>query len=452
MEANNNTSILLELSAADDLASFKKAVEEEGLNVDKPSAWYGRRMGSKKKMGLEERTPLMVAAMYGSKDVLSYILDTGRVDPNRACGSDGATALHMAAASGSCLSHEIVKLLIEASADVSCLDTDGKQPCHVVSKWPKSFPRWIRRNLVMMLNGETPTTDDEVEVEAEVEVGMSKQVERKEYPVDPSLPDMNEGIYSTNEFRMYVFKVRPCSRAYSHDWTECPFVHPGENARRRDPSKYHYSCVPCPDFRKGSCPKADGCEFAHGIFESWLHPAQYRTRMCKDEPFCTRKICFFAHATDELRSSATAPSPSSSSPSPWASPPPPLQLTGPKATFNNALPKSPTRNTRMNPQTYYRYSSSLPCSPLKRPIAFSPPTPSSPMMPSRLSYWGSPPDTNSNFGMLGQEMSHLRKSVVSPDISWVHSIIKDTPSLDSDDPSLDEFPPSWLEPQWTVAS
>uniref|UniRef100_A0A803MA85 AtC3H23-like CCCH zinc finger domain-containing protein n=1 Tax=Chenopodium quinoa TaxID=63459 RepID=A0A803MA85_CHEQI len=38
-------------------------------------------------------------------------------------------------------------------------------------------------------------------------------------------------------------KIRPCSRAYSHDWTECPFVHPGENVRRRDPRKYHYSCV-----------------------------------------------------------------------------------------------------------------------------------------------------------------------------------------------------------------
>nr|CAD1822874.1 unnamed protein product [Ananas comosus var. bracteatus] len=30
---------------------------------------------------------------------------------------------------------------------------------------------------------------------------------------------------------MYSFKVRPCSRAYLRDWTECPFVHPGENAR-----------------------------------------------------------------------------------------------------------------------------------------------------------------------------------------------------------------------------
>ncbi|CAI0443720.1 unnamed protein product [Linum tenue] len=100
---------------------------------------------------------------------------------------------------------------------------------------------------------------------------------------------------------MYSFKVKPCSRAYSHDWTECPFVHPGENARRRDPRKYPYSCVPCPEFRKGSCQKVDSCEYAHGVFESWLHPAQYRTRLCKDETGCGRKVCFFAHKVEELR-------------------------------------------------------------------------------------------------------------------------------------------------------
>jgi hypothetical protein len=101
---------------------------------------------------------------------------------------------------------------------------------------------------------------------------------------------------------MYSFKVRACSRAYSHDWTECPFVHPGENARRRDPRKYHYSCVPCPEFKKGAgCRRGDMCEYAHGVFESWLHPAQYRTRLCKDGLGCARRVCFFAHTPEELR-------------------------------------------------------------------------------------------------------------------------------------------------------
>ncbi|KAK8629507.1 hypothetical protein V6N13_078346 [Hibiscus sabdariffa] len=32
-----------------------------------------------------------------------------------------------------------------------------------------------------------------------------------------------------------------------------------------------------------------------------MHPAQYRTRLCKDETNCTRRVCFFAHKPEELR-------------------------------------------------------------------------------------------------------------------------------------------------------
>ncbi|EMS63094.1 Zinc finger CCCH domain-containing protein 50 [Triticum urartu] len=125
---------------------------------------------------------------------------------------------------------------------------------------------------------------------------------KKEYPVDPTLPDIKSSVYASDEFRMFAFKVRPCSRAYSHDWTECPFVHPGENARRRDPRKHPYTAVPCPNFRRpGGCPSGDNCEFSHGVFESWLHPTQYRTRLCKEGAACARRICFFAHDEDELR-------------------------------------------------------------------------------------------------------------------------------------------------------
>ena len=107
--------------------------------------------------------------------------------------------------------------------------------------------------------------------------------------------------YGSDEFRMYEFKVRRCPRARSHDWTECPFAHPGEKARRRDPRKYHYSGTACPDFRKGGCKRGDACEFAHGVFECWLHPARYRTQPCKDGTACRRRVCFFAHTPDQLR-------------------------------------------------------------------------------------------------------------------------------------------------------
>lgn len=119
-------------------------------------------------------------------------------------------------------------------------------------------------------------------------------------------------MYSGDEFRMYEFKVRRCMRGRSHDWTECPFAHPGEKARRRDPRRFHYSGTACADFRKGSCKKGDACELAHGIFESWLHPARYRTQPCKDGRCCRRRVCFFAHTREQLRL-LSPPSPSSSS-------------------------------------------------------------------------------------------------------------------------------------------
>ncbi|KAK4784047.1 hypothetical protein SAY86_018415 [Trapa natans] len=108
-------------------------------------------------------------------------------------------------------------------------------------------------------------------------------------------------VYSSDHFRMYEFKVRRCSRGLPHDWTECPFAHPGEKARRRDPRKYHYFGASCPEFRKGSCRKGEACELAHGVFECWLHPARYRTQPCKDGANCRRRVCFFAHTQEQLR-------------------------------------------------------------------------------------------------------------------------------------------------------
>ncbi|CAN4096442.1 unnamed protein product [Withania somnifera] len=106
---------------------------------------------------------------------------------------------------------------------------------------------------------------------------------------DDADEDYVDGL-DDDEFRMYEFKVTRCGRGRSHDWTECPFVHPGEKARRRDPRKYHYSGTACPDFRKGSCNKGDACEFAHGVFECWLHPLRYRTQPCKDGGNCKRRV------------------------------------------------------------------------------------------------------------------------------------------------------------------
>ncbi|MBA0858221.1 hypothetical protein Goshw_023035 [Gossypium schwendimanii] len=298
-------SYLLELSASNDLIGFRNAIEREGRDIDERSFWYGRRMGSRK-MGFEERTPLLIASLFGSKDVVNYIIGSGSVDVNRASGSDGATSLHCAVVGGSYNSTEVVRTLLNASADTNALDANGNRPSDLIAPaYNSSFSS--RKNILESLLEGSGNVSEIYGLPAEIEACNSTYrvlkdgVEKKEYLIDITLPDIKNGMYGTDEFRMYNFKVTPCSRAYSHDWTECPFVHPGENARRRDPRKYQYSCVPCPEFRKGSCKQGDNCEYAHGIFECWLHPAQYRTRLCKDETNCNRRVCFFAHKPEELR-------------------------------------------------------------------------------------------------------------------------------------------------------
>ena len=44
-----------------------------GFDVDEVSLWYGRRIGSKK-MGLEERTPLIITSSYGSTQGKVYVV------------------------------------------------------------------------------------------------------------------------------------------------------------------------------------------------------------------------------------------------------------------------------------------------------------------------------------------------------------------------------------------
>ncbi|KAF3963165.1 hypothetical protein ACB098_09G126600 [Castanea mollissima] len=346
VETEDTFASLLDLAANNDIEGFKRSVERDPSGIDEIGLWYGRKKGSKQMVN-ERRTPLMVAATYGSIDVMKLILSLSDADVNRPCGHDKSTALHCAASGGAVNAIDAVKLLLVSGADPNLVDANGHRPVDLIVVPPKlqdvklslrelltTNGPCIEHNLTVLTgtlsmnssplssspdNG-SPSASDFISSPTKLkfsDYSISSASEKKEYPVDPSLPDIKNSIYSTDEFRMYSFKVRPCSRAYSHDWTECPFVHPGENARRRDPRKFHYSCVPCPDFRKGACRRGDMCEYAHGVFECWLHPAQYRTRLCKDGTSCARRVCFFAHTAEELRplyvsTGSAVPSPRSS--------------------------------------------------------------------------------------------------------------------------------------------
>jgi hypothetical protein len=292
-------SLLLELAAADDVVEFRRAVEEEKACLDGAGMWYGPSAVGQGLLAMESRTPAMVAALYGSTAVLAYVLSTAPSEARRASETDGATALHLAAAGGAANAVAATHQLLAAGASTEALSASGLRAGDLLPRAASAAEKPLR--LLLKSPAVSPSSSPK-KSSSPPAMPAATQEPRKEYPPDLTLPDLKSGLFSTDEFRMYSFKVKPCSRAYSHDWTECPFVHPGENARRRDPRRYSYSCVPCPEFRKGgSCRKGDGCEYAHGVFECWLHPAQYRTRLCKDEVGCARRICFFAHKRDELR-------------------------------------------------------------------------------------------------------------------------------------------------------
>lgn len=343
VETEDTFASLLELAANNDIESFKRSIEHNPSAIDEIGLWYCRQKGSKQMVN-EQRTPLMVAATYGSIDVIKLILSLSDADVNQTCGLDRSTALHCAASGGAENAVNSVRLLLAAGADPNLIDANGHRPIDVIVVPRRLQNVRLALEELLIINGSvgeqiltvsTRALSPPLSTSPEngspsaldftcsptkskfYNLSISSASEKKEYPIDPSLPDIKNSIYSTDEFRMYSFKVRPCSRAYSHDWTECPFVHPGENARRRDPRKFHYSCVPCPDFRKGACRRGDMCEYAHGVFECWLHPAQYRTRLCKDGTSCARRVCFFAHTAEELRplyvsTGSAVPSPRSS--------------------------------------------------------------------------------------------------------------------------------------------
>ncbi|KAF2287378.1 hypothetical protein GH714_039782 [Hevea brasiliensis] len=162
-------------------------------------------------------------------DVLKLILSLPEVDVNFSCGPDKRTALHCAASGGSVNAIDAVKLLFLAGADPNSTDANGHRPVDVIVAFPifphlnialeKLLKMMVLRSLLIfflssILSPVACKPND-------VRVSSAK----KEYPVRLPVPDIKNSIYAMDEFRMFSFKIQPCCRAHSHDWTECPFVH-----------------------------------------------------------------------------------------------------------------------------------------------------------------------------------------------------------------------------------
>lgn len=276
---------LLAAAANNDAQSLKEVLD---MNSDSAlnnfSDWYCSG-ASAKNIECVRRNPIMIAAFYGSLEALNMLLCKG-ADVNLSSSDDGFTALHCAAAGGSDRVVQTVALLLRFGADREILDVRQRRAADVIfiSKPRSERPSEVVTALECMLG-------------ADVQLNMLNSNNKE----NACLAELAKAEYQSDEFRMYDFKVRSCPKTRSHDWTMCPFAHPGEKARRRDPRRFAYSGVACPEFRKGSCRKGDACEFAHGVFECWLHPSRYRTQLCKDGKACPRRVCFFAHAAGELR-------------------------------------------------------------------------------------------------------------------------------------------------------
>lgn len=281
---------MLAAAASNDLSQIRWLIERENVPVDFVGDWYAEPRSGGKGLERQRRTPCMVAASHGALEVLLYVLQMG-ADPNKRSEDDErCTAMHCAAAGGAALSTEAIRTLLMFGADRNARDMYGRVPADCLPS-TTSDPMYGSSDASGSSSGGSASTG------GNRGHGPSSQAVNSQ----AAMQDPDEATLMSDEFRMYEFKIRRCSRTRAHDWTECPYTHPGEKARRRDPRRFNYCGTACPEFRKGSCPQGDVCEYAHGVFECWLHPSRYRTQLCKDGPACDRRACFFAHHTSQLR-------------------------------------------------------------------------------------------------------------------------------------------------------
>ena len=225
------------------------------------------------------RTPLQLAASMQSVQCVDMLLSAGS-DPNSKSPSDGKTALHLACdCKPSLASARVIGLLVKHGADRSLPDAQGRLP------------------------GEGLGSSRMQAVGPSAEKRIDSQRDSSNCLVSlKSLQELDGCDYDSDHFRMYRFKIEACPHQnVPHDTAECPYLHPGERARRRNPKIYKYEAIPCPHFRKGNCKWGDACPLSHGVFECWMHPAKFRTQLCKEGASCTRSVCFFAHSIEQLR-------------------------------------------------------------------------------------------------------------------------------------------------------
>ena len=256
---------LLHAASKDDVFTLNRVIESRMCNLDSQCDWWCDDNVSQNFSSSEsfyyKRTALMVAAMNSSLGAIMTLIRNGANINSRSI-DDGFTALHCAALSkGSSKSKEMLWLLLQLNADPNIRDNLGRVAIdlytsnldvqHALKQWPdaamKKSTSEIRENFPSH-NSQCPNA----------ETSEQKQTPRQQYhgehdeneSVSLSMLDLEE--FSSDEFRMFHFKVLPCCRTEPHNWRECPFVHEGETAKRRDPRIFNYSATVCTEFRRGN--------------------------------------------------------------------------------------------------------------------------------------------------------------------------------------------------------
>ena len=297
--------------------------------------WEGEATGTKSK-----RSMLQLAAEMQAAKCVQLLLDAG-ADARLASPSDGKTALHLACArKPSMASARVIAMLVQHGADRDAVDFNGNKPGDALERMSASMSDAASVGSVASAASDVSGHSSDVQ---RGQLGYQRQhATRLQCSTSPaksatsaksanSNPNPNpnpnhahharlassksalvtdvadlelmDGVdYGSAHFRMFHYKVDKCPHEDCiHDTEACPYVHPGDKSRRRNPGVVSYQPVPCPHFRKGNCRLGDACPLSHGVFECWLHPIKYRTQLCTTGSKCSRDLCFFAHSLDELR-------------------------------------------------------------------------------------------------------------------------------------------------------
>ncbi|OMO99435.1 hypothetical protein CCACVL1_03805 [Corchorus capsularis] len=165
------------------------------------------------------RTPLMIAAMYGSKVVMECLLRSDGVNNNRRSTSDQANSIELAYDAKP--SDEFIRRLVAACRGQGEIQVYEVESANWMPKW-KLFPA------LMMFDYKTIACKLEVE---------------------------------------------------DHDLENCPHLHDGDDVRR-DLRDCYYCSKACSFYHvHGHCNR--DCTFAHGNIEELYHPFRYLTMLSR---------------------------------------------------------------------------------------------------------------------------------------------------------------------------